>query len=98
VAGLVYVERKKQEAAMSQRGMDFANAWLINHLHDEPYDLPKDMIEDTVQHLIADAQAQNISVEEIEEDMGKLHDFIASEYERRTDEEAERLNHRDDPA
>jgi hypothetical protein len=97
VAGLVYIERKKQEAAMSQRGMDFANAWLINHLHDEPYDLPQDMIEDTVQHLIADAQAQNISVEEIEEDMGRLHDFIASEYERRTEEEAARLTHPDDP-
>jgi hypothetical protein len=83
---------------MSQRGMDFANEWLVNHLHDEPYDLPEDMIEDTVQHLIADAQAQGISVEEIEEDMGKLHDFIASEYERRTDEEAEHLTHGDDPA
>ena len=83
---------------MSQRGIDFANEWVVKHIHDEPYDLPEEMIEDTVQHLIIDAQDQGISLAEIEEDMGKLRDFIASEYEKRTEEEVSHLTHKDDHA
>ena len=81
---------------MSSRGMDFANEWVQENVNVEAYDPPQSLIDEAVQQLVEDAQAKGISREEIEEDVGDLNDFLSEAYEKRTDEEVERLAAKDD--
>lgn len=82
---------------MSTRGINFANEWAQENIQLEPYLEPgSPMIGETVARLVADARAAGISAEEIEEDMGDLHDFVAEQFENRTDNEVERLASKDD--
>ena len=81
---------------MSDRGIEFATHWVQENINVEPYDVPDAMIRSAVEKLLADAAAQGITREEIEEDMGDIHDFISDSYESRTDAEVERLASKDD--
>jgi hypothetical protein len=81
---------------MSDRGIDFANDWVQENVNVDAYDPPQTFIDDAFRQLVTDAEAKGISREEIEEDMGDLNDFISEAYEKRTDDEVERLAAKED--
>jgi hypothetical protein len=95
IAVPIYLHRVT-EVIMSSRGIDFANQWVGQNVNVEAYDPPQSFIDEAVQQLVSDAESKGISREEIEEDVGDLTDFLSEAYEKRTDEEVERLAAKDD--
>ncbi|HZG08722.1 MAG TPA: hypothetical protein VEZ70_07080 [Allosphingosinicella sp.] len=84
---------------MSQRGIDFANHWVSENINAGPYapeDGPHPEAAASVEALLREAAEARISREEIEEDLGDLHDFVSEAFERATDAEVERLASKDD--
>lgn len=81
---------------MSSRGIEFANEWIQENVNVEAYDPPQSFIDSEVNRLLSDAEAKGISRDEIEEDMGDLSDLLSDAYEKRTDDEVERLAAKDD--
>ena len=83
---------------MSHRGIQFANHWVSENINAGPYapeDGPHPEADAAVERLVADAADEGISREEIEEDVGDLHDFVSSAFEAATDAEVERLASKD---
>lgn len=83
---------------MSQRGIDFANHWVSENINAGPYapeDGPHPEAEAAVEALVQEAAQDGIGREEIEEDVGDLHDFVSEAFERATDAEVERLASKD---
>lgn len=63
---------------MTQRITEYANAWVMTHLHSNTYNPDDAIIESFVVQLIADARKDTISRQELEEGLGDLHDFIVT--------------------
>lgn len=83
---------------MSDRGINFANAWVTENINagvyaEEGQRHPETA--DAVARLVAEAREAGITREEIEEDMGDLDDFIDNAFEEATDVEVERLSNRE---
>lgn len=84
---------------MSQRGIDFARNWVSDNIHAGPYapeDGPHPEAQQAVERLVEEAAQAGITQEEIEEDVGDLHDYVSEAFESATDAEVERLASRDD--
>jgi hypothetical protein len=64
---------------MSERGFEFAHAWVAEHATPTIYQEDGDdaEAEEMAQKLIADAETEGISKEEIEEHVGDLVDFLS---------------------
>ncbi len=83
---------------MSQRGIDFANEWVSENINAGPYapeDGPHPEAEAAVEALVREAAQDGISRDEMEEDVGDLHDFLSNAFESATDAEVERLASKD---
>lgn len=81
---------------MSQDAAQFADTWASENVYVDAYDPPAGVIDDFVNRLVEAADGQGISREDLEGQVGDLHDFIAERFEDATDNEVERLASRDD--
>ena len=83
---------------MSRAGIEFANHWVAENI--QPTVLAPDngahpQTEETLGHMLADAETAGISRREIEEDMGDLSEFISAALNEATDAEIDRLEDED---
>lgn len=82
---------------MSKRGIDFATGWISENVNAGPYLEENDpQLAILANELEVAAQAEGISRNDIEEDMGSLEDVIAQALESATDDEVARLAAKDD--
>src|SRR5262245_22411374 len=65
------------ETTMSQRGIDFLEGWIVEHINADAYPTENDpWVEAFVEECLAEAAKSGISRKEIEEDLGDLEDRI----------------------
>ena len=82
---------------MSKLGIEFANTWIQENISPEADDPSEDVLEQTVQQLLDDAEAEGITRDEIEEDMDDdLPAFIANAFEQRASDEVDGLSFDED--
>lgn len=81
---------------MSEHAIEFVNNWVSENINVEAYDPPAGLIDQAVQDMVDEAEANGISRKEIEDEVGDLHSFVSREYEKRTDDEVARLVEKDD--
>ena len=81
---------------MSKRAKDSVNGWVVENVNAGPSDPGDAVVNSHVEQLLIEAQAQGISKEEIEEDMGDVSDVISTALEEATDNEVERLASKND--
>jgi hypothetical protein len=78
------------ETAMSKRGVDFLNDWVVEHINTDAYPTENDpRARQYVQECLADAAKSGISRKEIEEDVGNIQGRIIKAMELATDREIE---------
>jgi hypothetical protein len=77
---------------MSDRGFEFAHAWIAEHAAPTVYQEDGDRGEANLmaKDLIDDAQSQGISKQEIEEAVGDIEDFLADALNEATDRHIDR--------
>jgi hypothetical protein len=78
---------------MSDRGRQFIDHWVSEHIDAGPYHPDGDNSEaqEKADDLIAVAQVQGVSRSEIEEEVGDLVDYLSGAMESATDAEVARL-------
>ena len=75
---------------MSQRGIDFLNDWIGEHINADAYPTENDpRVSAYVDECLRDAAKSGISREEIEEDVGNIKARIHRAMEAATDREIE---------
>jgi hypothetical protein len=78
------------ETALSKRGVDFLNDWVVEHINPDAYPTENDpRARQYVQECLADAAKSGISRKEIEEDVGNIQGRIIKAMELATDREIE---------
>jgi hypothetical protein len=75
---------------MSQRGVRFVEGWVSKNVYPGEYEPVGDLSEicQLAEQCFAIAAAEGISREEIEEDLGSVHDFISAAVESQMEEGA----------
>lgn len=83
---------------MSDRGIEFLNNWVRENVNATsfPQDPNEPEVTAHVEKCTEDAEKASISIEEIEEDMGDIRDFIFDAMEEATTDEVNRLAAKDD--
>lgn len=82
---------------MSNRGVQFLNHWIIEHVNAMPYPEHLAEAQQLAEECVADAKKEGISKKELEEDLGQ--DLVSELKDRvgaRADEEVRRLANRND--
>ena len=75
-------------AAMSKRGVDFFNDWIVERINPDAYPTENDpRARQYVRECLSDAAKLGISRPEIEEDVGNIKDRMIEEMELATDRE-----------
>lgn len=76
---------------MSERGIDFANKWIRENVTSATYPASNDPhAERYAEELREAAAAAGISIEEMEEDLGDLDDYVLDQMDEMTDDELQR--------
>ena len=74
----------------------FLNQWVSENVNAGPYDPGDAVINPLVEQLIADAAAEGITLEDMDEVRGSPRDIIIQALDEATDNEVERLASKDD--
>ena len=82
---------------MSERGIEFLNRWATENINAAPFPQENNSeVPPLAEKCIADAERAGISIQEIEEDMGDISDFILEALDEATAQEVDRLASKDD--